>query len=421
VRFLNLLHQAPPAFVGGTELYTEALSKALAARGDSVAVFARAFGAPGLQRARREGVDWFLASEGPLSATRRFVDGFRAPGLFATWQHTLESWRPDLVLVQHLMGLPMACIESLLERRIPYVVMLHDYWWVCANANLLTNHSLQPCDGPRAYLNCTRCAVARAGDGAAWLAAPAAAGALAWRGDRLRRLLQGAHLRVAPSAFVADWHQRHVTTGPVHTARLGITPPPEGIPAHTARPQGGPLRLAYVGGLAPNKGLHVALQALQGVRGDWQLQVVGDTTQDPAYVASLQQLAGPQVHFRGRLGRQDVWQALAQSDILLIPSLWHETFCLAAHEGAAAGAVPFAAQMGALAELVCDGVNGRLLPAGDVMSWRRALQAAVDDPAAVAQMRERLPPPRLFGDHVAELLALLDGAPALQTSARGKA
>ncbi|MGL4651835.1 MAG: glycosyltransferase, partial [Caldilineaceae bacterium] len=94
----------------------------------------------------------------------------------------------------------------------------------------------------------------------------------------------------------------------------------------------------------------------------------------------------------------------------VVPSLWHETFCLVAHEAVAAGAVPFVSAMGALREVVRDGQNGRLLPAGDVASWRAALQDAVDDRAHVETMRARLPRPRLFAEHVDSLVALHERA-----------
>lgn len=407
MRILQLVHQYPPEFVGGSELYTQALGRALVARGHTVGVFTRTYaGAPGLARAAADGMSIFRAGDGPAGATRRFADGFRNPALLAHWQAALDAFAPDAVLVQHLLGLPVACLSALRARNIPYIITLLDYWWMCANANLLTNYAEHACDGPRAYLNCAHCAVARTGTAAAWPAAPAAAAALAWRAARLRTAMAGARLLVTPSDFVTQWHRAHGAPALVQTVRWGVMPPPGGLPAHEPPAPGEPLRLLYVGGIAPNKGLHVALQALQQLRGAWRLRVVGDLTQHPAHVAQLRALAGSQVEFCGPLGREAVWHALAASDIALVPSLWHETFCLAAHEAVAAGAVPFVSNMGALRELVTDGVNGRLLPPGDVAAWAAALQQAIDDRPALEAQRRALPAPRLFAHHVDDLTEL---------------
>jgi len=408
LRILNLVHQYLPEHVGGTELYTQALSRALVNTGNEVGIFYRSFNLPdGLHQRREEGITHFAASDGPTGATRRFLDSFHAPRLQTLWEGVLDDFKPDLVLVQHLMGLPFSCLELLRRRNLPYVITLLDYWWVCANANLLTNHDEQPCNGPNRYLNCTRCAIARAGHQAAWLAAPAATGALALRAAQLRRAMAGARLLLTPSDFVTQWYQAHGAPAQIRTARWGIMPPENGIPKRPSSTTDRPLQLLYVGGLAPNKGVHVVLKALQDVRGEWTLRIAGDTSKHPEHVRSLQELASPRVTFTGTLDRAGVWQAMAESDIVLVPSLWHETFCLVAHEAVAAGAVLYASAMGALSEAITDGHGGRLLPAGDVAAWRTAIQQAVDDRAYVAKLRAGRPAIRRFPEHADEVSNLL--------------
>ncbi len=60
------------------------------------------------------------------------------------------------------MGFPSALARMFDERHIPYVISLHDYWFVCANAQRITNDTQHICDGPRGN-NCGRCMMARAG------------------------------------------------------------------------------------------------------------------------------------------------------------------------------------------------------------------------------------------------------------------
>ena len=253
-------------------------------------------------------------------------------------------------------------------------------------------------------MNCTRCAVARNGSAVGWLAAPVLWPALARRTILLRAQLQDAAALLAPSQFVADWYATHGIAGSsLHTLLWGVAPPAGDLPPW--QPQPG-LRLLYVGGIAPNKGVHVVLRALANVRGAVTIDIAGDVTQHPDYVAELHQLADDRVHFLGRLDRPQVWQALATADVVVVPSLWHETFCLVAHEARLAGAPVLASRMGALQEAVRDDVDGLLLPPGDSAAWAAAVQRLVDQPAVLTAWRRQVRPPLPFAAHVAQVAHL---------------
>ncbi|MCX6041430.1 MAG: glycosyltransferase, partial [Caldilinea sp.] len=86
-----------------------------------------------------------------------------------------------------------------------------------------------------------------------------------------------------------------------------------------------------------------------------------------------------------------------------VPSLWHETFCLVAHEALAAGTPVVASALGALLETVQDGVNGFLLSPGDVLAWQQALQCWVDERQRLRSLRATVTPPRQFLQHVEEV------------------
>ncbi|MCS7287413.1 MAG: glycosyltransferase, partial [Anaerolineae bacterium] len=114
-------------------------------------------------------------------------------------------------------------------------------------------------------------------------------------------------------------------------------------------------------------------------------------------------LAGPNVRFLGRLNREEVWNALAQVDVVAVPSLWYETFSLLISEAFAAGLPVLASRLGALAERVRDGVDGLLLPPGDVVAWRAAIQRLIDDPDLLARLRANVRPPMTMEEHVERL------------------
>jgi len=419
MQILHLVHQYMPEHVGGTELYTRWLTHALSQRRHQITIFyRRSAEGVGLEERVEEGVRVWTAWRGLATPSRRLLSTFRDPPMARAFERVLDQANPDLVHVEHLMGLPMALLRSIRQRDIPFVITLHDYWWVCANAQLLTNYSQQVCDGPRVYMNCARCALARVDRPWLWPLLPLVAGPLAWRNCLLHEIMMAAHKLVAPTEFVRCWYIAHgapadrLVTIPHGLASLTRI-------SRTRRQPDDPVRFAYIGGLSWQKGVHTIVEAFDGIHGPEELWVAGDESFDPAYVARLRAQAAPNVRFLGRLTREQVWETLAQVDVVLVPSLWYETFSFIVSEAFAAGLPVLASRLGPLADRVRDGVDGLLLPPGDVDAWRAALQRLVGEPHLLARLRANVRPPLTLEEHVERIESLY--AQVVEENARRRA
>jgi glycosyltransferase involved in cell wall biosynthesis len=290
----------------------------------------------------------------------------------------------------------LAILARLRRRRLPTVITLHDYWWVCANGLLLTNYDATVCAGPRGYLNCTRCAVARGG-ARLWPAAPVLWASLRRRADLLRRGAAAADLLLTPSAFVAEWHAAQgFPTARVRPLGVDLAVGPR------TRAPARPLRLAMIGGLSLQKGVHVVVDAVSRHADDMTLTVAG-TGEDRAFVADLRRRAGPNVTWAGRLDRAGVAALLAASDAVLVPSLSYETFSLTLHEAWAAGVPVIASDLGVMARAVRHGVDGLLVPPGDVDAWAATLARLAAAPQELARLAQGIQPPPTVARHL-ELL-----------------
>jgi glycosyltransferase involved in cell wall biosynthesis len=405
MRILNLVHQYVPEKVGGTELYTEAIAHALAGRGHEVGVFHPAHDVTGGVRTRQDGrVTVWAANVGQVSALQRFLAWSADSTLQAAFDDILSRFAPDIVHVQHMMGLPASIAASVQRAGIPYVMTLWDFWWRCANAQLLTNYSEEICDGPSAlFLNCAHCAVARAGHRNLLPAVPVVAPLMARRNAALQPIIDAAARLIAPTEFVRRWHVDHGFPA----ERVMVLPPalayPAGVPR---RAEARPFRAAYIGGLSSQKGVHVLIEAFARLHGAAELWVAGDETADPAYSARLRSLAGPHVRFVGRLNREQVWKTLGEVDVVAVPTLWYETYSFIISEAFIAGLPVLASRLGPIADRVRDRVDGRLLPPGAVAAWRAALQELADSPAALAALRGGVRPPDSLATHSEQLEAL---------------
>lgn len=399
MRILHIVHQFMPEKVGGTELYAQTLARFQVAQGHAVALFTPASQNSGLQMATEAGVDIYRAGIGPRSPTAVFGSTFHHPQLNHLFADAFAQHQPDIIHIQHMMGLPIHLSSQFVGKR-PYLVTLHDYWHLCANAQLLTNDSQTTCSGPHYWLNCGRCALARAGAAAAWPLAPALVPLLGWRERLLRPLLHQAAALVAPTEFLRQQHAKlGVPANAITVIPNGIMVPAT-IPPHVPAP--GQLRVVYVGGIAWQKGVHILVEAVNKLpHAPISLAVYGDLSTFPDYAAQLQaQAHHPGIQFNGRLPHDQLYHALANADVVVVPSLWYENDPLTIQEAFAAQVPVFASNHGALPERVREQINGRLFPPGDSNTLSQLLQQALHNPSQLLQLRHTMPPPHDIQTHL---------------------
>ena len=106
------------------------------------------------------------------------------------------------------------------------------------------------------------------------------------------------------------------------------------------------------------------------------------------------------MRFLGKLARKEVWDTLAQADVVVVPTLWYETFSFIVSEAFAMGVPVVASCLGPLADRIRDGTDGLLLPPGDVAAWRETLQRLVDTPDLRAHLQANVEPPMTLEEHV---------------------
>jgi len=419
VRILHLLHQFLPEYVGGTELYTQTLAAALQPHHSNAIFYRLSQAGTGLsQREEADGLRVWSAWDGLVTPSSRFRATFRDPAIHHAFAQVLDTFQPDLLHVQHLMGLPASLLTLLRQRDIPYLITLHDYWWLCANAQLLTNYDETVCDGPNWWLNCGRCAIARAGRGDSRLLGAGIAPLLAYREKLLRPQLHHARALIAPTRFVQTIYTQlgltpeqmtvipHGIELPVSSEQLPVTSNQSPSALST---QHSALRLCYIGGIAPQKGVHVLIEAVNGLPAGVELLIGGDMEALPEYAAVLRiQATHPGIRFLGRLSRDQVWDTLRQSDLLVVPTLWYETASLIVQEAFAVGTPVVASRIGVMPERIRDGIDGRLFEVGNAAALRSLLHSFIKHPDLLHQLRQGIQPVFTITQHVTQVERLYD-------------
>ena len=149
----------------------------------------------------------------------------------------------------------------------------------------------------------------------------------------------------------------------------------------------------YVGRLSDYKGIEDLIQAISLIRQSGRqirLNIVGKGPDDyEAYLRKLVQSKklGAWVKFHGWKPSSEVWQWMARSACLVIPS-WREAYGLVALEGMAIGVPLIAARAGGLEELVSNSC-ALTFEAGNVKELVDALKIAFDSPSHLRSLAAR--------------------------------
>jgi glycosyltransferase involved in cell wall biosynthesis len=157
-------------------------------------------------------------------------------------------------------------------------------------------------------------------------------------------------------------------------------------PVQTSRFAPGPVGDAYVilSELVPHKHIDVALRAFNRLR--LPLLVVGDGPDE----RRLRRMAGPTIHFAGRLGDREVAIALSSARAVLVTA--KEEFGIAAVEAQAAGRPVIALAQGGVRETVIEGLTGTFFSDQDpevLVEAVKRFDAMAVDPQVCMENAER--------------------------------
>ncbi len=198
-----------------------------------------------------------------------------------------------------------------------------------------------------------------------------------------RRLYSKLSARIAVSEAALWTAQRY------YGGRYRIVP--NGVDLSAASPDGArphdELRIVFVGRAEERKGLPVLLRAFEALRGvgvPARLTVAGPTADE---VEPL--LLDPEgIEIAGQVDDAHKWRLLGEADLLCAPSLGGESFGMVLTEAFASGTPVVASDIAGYRDVVQDGRDSVLVPAGDAVALGETLLELASDPARRSRMAE---------------------------------
>jgi glycosyltransferase involved in cell wall biosynthesis len=385
LRILYVLHQFYPEYHHGTEKFVLQAAQAAQRSGHRVRVATyRVLAAKGrawVRRRDRPVIARTYRHEGVSVVSVRlprqspdYYQWLQDNRLTAFAGHYMTRFRPQVVHVGHAMRMT-EFVWAAQEMHLPTIVTLTDYWLLCPKITLLNSRG-ERCDGPAGGAACARDCP------------DLPAGLVAARLPLAHRLLSGASRIAAPSRFLREVFLRE-------WAGLNIRVIRHGVPrwtTNTRQPRAdAPLVIAYAGSLNRHKGVHTLIEALSGVTGsNIRLQIWGDGPDAAAFRRMAADDA--RITFGGIYGPEQAPAVFGGMDLLVAPSLWYENNPFVVNEALACGVPVIASAAGGMAEAVRDGLNGLLVPPGDVTALRAILQRLANDPGQVNALKAGVQP-----------------------------
>ena len=322
--------------------------------------------------------------------------GFDNPHSVHAFRETLRAVRADLVHLHSIQGIGAQIADVCREEDVPYVVTLHDAWWICGRQFMITGEN-RFCAQRKIDVDvCATCVDNPALNG--------------YRQVRLQGILEGAALLLVPSEY---FRQLFIENGfdPARIAlnKNGVMAPTGVVKRETIGER--TLRFGYVGGETQIKGAHLIKAVFKRLpHTNYRLRVVdnvlnlGRRSIDPAEWAIPGKL-----EIMPAYTQETIDAFFSEIDVLLCPTQCAESFGLSVREALTRHVWVIATNAGGLSEDIVSGENGDVIPLDDGgVELEKAVKGLLDNPSRLDgysnPYADRI---RFFDDQARELGALL--------------
>lgn len=275
----------------------------------------------------RNSSETFRFPFGNFSIIAPFRDGVSEDSLAFVLHHV----QPDLVHIVHFASWPLSVFQQVLTLGCPTVLSFHDYYAVTPY------YTMQGSPDPVYALSKEYCQTVFKQDISAYCQ------------ERVK-MFQGLFPRMSALVVPSEYLRRQLAVLYPDT----FTVIPYGIEPFPVQPRAkrwSGFRFGFYGSLLPQKGWDSLIEPFQRIRchrPDVELHLFGG--HGPAL---------PGVFYHGAFLRDQVASVMTQCDVALVPSRFAETYSMVLSELWRAGVPTAVARIGAMAERVDDGRNGR--------------------------------------------------------------
>jgi len=388
-RVLIVVHNFPPRWHAGVEVYTADFVGALVKKGQIVSVLYPVYEVtatvPRLEIRQHDGYTAYELYHNLNALDRQVVRNELFEHFFLT---LLRSECFDVVHFQHMMFWPFSFIEFAHKAGCAVCVTAHDFWLLCSRIYLRSKPGDRACTGPSSAEKCCECLLAGKDRKLIDEARPTLLSLVSQRQQYGKMILETyVETMTAPSEFIAGvFRANGFGGGYIAVASLGLSPFETVVRTESSQP----LVFGFMGSISAVKNVQGMIRAFSQTRIDARLVIYGKADESLREAVLHEAAKDPRIVCRGAYLPQQRAEILSQFDMLVVPSLT-ESFSLVVREAFLAGVPVIASRAGALPEVVKDMENGLLFEPGDDDALARCFERIAAQPELLRSLRKNIP------------------------------
>jgi len=362
MRVLKIIHGFPPDYMAGSEVYSYYLAKELINQNIETFVFTRVenefddnykiyneqYENINIQRVNKPKKDYL------------YEDKFYDKNIDEIFENYLLEIKPDIVHIGHLSHLSTNIIKIIKKYNIPIVYTIHDFWLFCIKGQMI-NKNNEICKQPSVE-NCLACS---------------------------NYLVQYKQVEEAFNHMREAINLIDVFISPSHTLRNFFTK--QGIDKDKIKylkygfdtqkikfdkkkfTKTSKINFGFMGRVIPTKGIKVLVEAFKELPEE-TLFVYGNIGAQKRFLETKN------IIFKGQYNNNNINEVLKNIDVLIVPSIWYENAPLVIQEAFLAGVTVITSDIGGMAELVKDKINGFTFKVGSSEELRILIKKISNNP-----------------------------------------
>lgn len=267
------------------------------------------------------------------------------PEMYRLFQEFLELEKPDLIHFHCVQRLTSSIVEAARDFEIPYVVTIHDAWWI-SDFQFLVDHNskVYPEGHPDPYQIIEMPTNIKLSD------------SIARRRD-LKDLLHSASRVLTVSNAFAEIYRRNGIRQ-IEVVANGVSDDVDWKPKNTSYTQR--VVCGHIGGMSEHKGYYLLKEAIIKSQPENIELLIVDHSKEEGYEHYSVWGKVP-VRFIGRVSQTGIVGLYSKIDVLFAPSMWPESFGLVTREAVACGCWVVASDMGGIGEDIVERENGYVI------------------------------------------------------------
>ena len=349
MRILFITDRYPPYYDGGYELNCEITADCLQQKGHEVFVLTSDYGLVSpIRKLNIYRLLHCLNKQTKGGLTRRVAEIKNAilsrKNFFIT-KRVLKDLKPDLVYIWRMGNISIFPIVAVQKLDFPVVYELGDFWLIEYQVDLNDKSFIKRCY--RYFVH----------------------GGFAFKKLKFDNLI------TVSSSLKSSYSQNGFSKERISVIPRGI---PECFISQAKIPLAGivdkqEIRLLYAGRIVPEKGAHIAVDALSLITSKFSskkisLDIIG--TGPDQYINELKEMIDSlglknRVRMIASMPRGDLLEMYDKYDVMLVPAIWEEPFGNTVIESMARNLPVIASRVGGFPEMIVDGVNGLLVCPND--------------------------------------------------------